>query len=92
MVSSEADTSRTVIAVSYFGNMTFDNTLYTNFTSAGIIRSNVSDGPYNISYTYEPAEYVNHSSARAILALIPIFFALALMLIGVLLIKKMGWF
>lgn len=90
--------------VTYFGNTTVDYTSAintgVNFTTAGVITVanssnplfNISDNDYRISYNYEPDEYINNGTARTMLSLIVLFFAIGIVALGVLLVRKTGLF
>jgi len=71
-----------------------------NFTSAGVITvgqnitndvngSLFSDGNYDIAYNFEGDNYVGHSTARTLLLLVSLFFALTIMFTGVYGFKKL---
>ena len=94
-------------ALNWFGNGTIHTGLATisintdvNWTEAGVITVNTlnfSDSSlYNISYTYEGDGYVTNTTARVLLPLVTLFFAIAVMLIGVFVgkkgLEKMGLF
>ena len=86
-----------VVSTSFFGNAT-NNTFLTqvtlgeevNVTSNGSITLSSAefpaDGDYSISYSYEGANYVANSTSRTILRLITIFFAIAVMASGAMLV------
>jgi len=68
-----------------------------NFTTAGVITVktlNFSDRNYNISYTYESDEYVKNETARTLIPITEIFYAIAILVAGVIMVftgfKGMG--
>jgi len=46
----------------------------------------------NVNYTYKPDEYIANATSRTLVSLIIIFFALAVLAIGFVLIRRMGLF
>jgi len=84
--------------VSYFGNSTISTSITgieigdeINYTAAGVISiytMNFSAGTYNISYNYEGTGYVTNSTARTLLSLIIIFFAIAIIIVGYNMVTK----
>lgn len=88
--------------VTFFGNVTNNtgnngvgigdgNTNDVNWTEAGVIEINTTlwaDGSYGINYSYYPNAYVQEGTSRTLLSLIPIFFALAVLAVGILAAKK----
>ena len=99
LTGTTANTNK-VGSVSFFGNTTTNTTqsgvsvgTNVNVSISGIIivtPLNFSVGNYQISYTYEGTEFVADQATRAILPLIPIFFALFVFLFGVVLILQSG--
>ncbi len=93
-----------VVSVTDFGNSTISTDdigiaigSEVNFTKAGVITFNTlnfTDGNVNITYDFEGTEYVTNATARVLLPIINIFFALAVFLIGVMVawsgLKGMG--
>jgi len=75
----------TNVALTSFANAsaTFVDGQDINVTTAGVISTNVSDGNYNISYAYTGTNYVADSTARTFVDLIPLFFAIAVVMVGV---------
>ena len=81
-----------IVSVSYFGNRTMNTTISgmdiddeVNWTEAGAITTNpwnFTAGNYNITYDYEDDEYVVNATARTLINMIEIFFAIAVMLVG----------
>ena len=89
-------------SVSYFGNITINTSLssinintHVNWSRNGSIAVNTynfTDGTYQISYKFEDDAYVADSTSRVFLNLIPLFFAIAVMLIMVIwLLKEFGY-
>jgi hypothetical protein len=83
--------------VTYFGNNTVDSSssldTLINFTYGGVVRvdgksiSNQS-ATYNISYMYEPLNYVNSSTSRTLLNLLPFFYALGILAVALMYVFK----
>lgn len=80
-----------VTSVTFFGNSTENTEIGgwvigtdVNVTSAGVVTTagNVSDGNYVVSYAYQPNNYISDGTSRAVTKLIPIFFALGILSIG----------
>ena len=86
-----------VLSVGFFGNGNVSTHVTgievggeINFTKPGVITVstlNFSAENQNISYTYEGALFVNNSTARTLLKLIPLFFVLAIVAIGIAMFK-----
>ncbi len=96
-VGTTANDDITVVA--YFGNSTVHTNLAglaidsdVNWSSeSGAIRINTlnfSDGNYEINYTYEGDMYVGNSAARSLLNLIVLFFAIGIMALAYIWVKK----
>ena len=92
-----------VVVTSFFGNTTFNTTNVNvdlgeevNVSSVGVVTvtaANFSDATYKIDYTHEGELYVSgSSSARVIIGIIPIFFAIFILLIGVMFLVQSGVF
>ncbi len=85
-----------ISAVSLFANVSVDLTdnltIDVNISRAGAIVTSevVGNNTYNVSYTFEGDEYVVGSRNRTILNLVPGFFALALLGIGIGLFYAVG--
>lgn len=85
-------------SLSSFTNVTIGNEITgielgdeINFTKGGTITVstyNFTAGSYNISYGFQPDLYVQNGTARTLLKLIPLFFVLAIMAIGFLMVRK----
>lgn len=65
-----------------------------NVTSGGAITSNVSgaDTTYYVAYTYTNDNYVADSQSRTLISLLVLFFALALLAVGIYTVYSMGLF
>lgn len=82
-----------VLAVSSFQNVSIGTQIVgitinddINFTKAGRITVspfNFSGGPYNITYSYGGDNYIEDSTARVFINLIPLFFAIGVVLAGI---------
>jgi len=59
-----------------------------NVTVAGVVTTNLT-GAWNITYVFNPDEYVKSATSRTLLSLIPIFFVLAVLMFGVGMFMKM---
>lgn len=81
-------------ALIYFGNATnnTDGSKYTlgedvNLTSTGNLTRNTvtwpGDGPYDVSYSFHGTNFVNDGTSRVFINLVPLFFAVSVMLVGV---------
>jgi hypothetical protein len=89
-----------IISVANFNNITDDLTseLETNinWTKAGTITVNnatvFSGADYNITYNFEGDQYVAHGTARVLIGLITLFFALAILSMGLYVLSKTGLF
>ena len=88
-----------VITFDWFGNGTNhtgnpDVTLgiHVNFTKNGSVDVDgnifLDAGSYNASYSYEGTDYVSDSTSRSLLPLVPLFFAIAVMLLGFFVAKR----
>ncbi|KKN76072.1 hypothetical protein LCGC14_0374620 [marine sediment metagenome] len=87
-------------AVTFFGNTTTNTSqsgvsvgTNVNVSTGGVVtisQGNFTVGNYEISYSFEGTEFVADSASRAILPLIPIFFALFVFLFGVVLVLQSG--
>lgn len=84
-------TNDDVSAVTEFQNATdtFAINTLVNVTRAGVISVNGSivDGSYNITYTYEDDPYVVDSVSRTTINLIPMLFALSIVIGGFVMVK-----
>ena len=86
-----------VTVITFFGNGT-DSTHSTAFVveesvnvtkATGVIAINqTATGNYNVTYECEGAEYVTNSTSRSLLPLVLIFFALAIVMIGYVIVVK----
>lgn len=56
-----------------------------NYTTAGVLdgAANFTDGNYYAVYTFYPTEYVSNGTARTLLSIIIIFFAIAIIALAV---------
>lgn len=91
-------TNEDVTSVAFFGNVTIGTQIAgidvgteVNFTKPGVITlnpTNFSSGVYNITYTHDGASFVANTTARTLLNLIPLFFALAILFIGFMMVRK----
>ena len=80
----------------FFGNghLNTDSSFITitrdvNWTVPGVITvktTNFTDGDYNVSYTNLPSEYVKNATARVLLPITNIFFSIAVMAVGILMV------
>lgn len=98
--SGTAQTSETsaVTGVTFFGNNTNSTHFASinvnedvNITSLGVVSIDTlafDAGNYNITYTYEDDLYVANTTARTLVALTNLFYALAILGIGVVMVMK----
>jgi len=93
-----------LLSITLFSNSSHDfasdvGTLF-NFTAAGVITidnasivagntTGIPDGRYNISYNFMHDDYVDDSTSRSLLPLMIIFFAIAIVLIGIAVFVKL---
>lgn len=76
-------------ALIFFGNGSNTATLGTeaNFSRNGTVTISksvfTSTGPFDLKYSYEGTNYMTDASARSVTGIIPLFTALALMAVGV---------
>ena len=97
-------TQNDVVSIQYFANGSTDysanistaiDCINITKSTGAIIVDNKSisingTGTFNLSYTYEGEMYVDDNRARTILFLIPIFFALVFLAIGMIFLNQMG--
>ena len=96
--SSGASANVDITSVSYFGNGSINTDLAdisfntdVNWTTGGAITVdsiNFTDVTYDFSYTYEGSEYVSDSTSRVLLLLVTLFFSIAVMLLGFVMVKN----
>jgi len=88
-----------VTVITFFGgaNVSTQSTGITVGTQVNVTKAtgvlavdsiNFSNGNWNATYEYEGAEYVTNSTSRSLLPLVLIFFALAIVLIGYVIVVK----
>ena len=53
-----------------------------------VVVNDTSTGAYNITYEYEGTEYVTDSQSRTLINLIPIFFVIAIVLVGYVIVVR----
>ena len=73
-----------IISITSFTNVS-DGTAYANYTidlENGLLRTQ-DNASYKFNYTYYPDTYVQDGSSRTIMSLLPVFFALACIMVGV---------
>ena len=86
-----------VTSLDFFGNATISTHITgiaigaeANLSSKGNLRVstyNFTDGTYNVSYTHEGVNFVANKTARTLINLIIIFFALAILAIGFMIMR-----
>ena len=94
MTTQAGQTAQTLnVVATSFGNTTHGWAIGTdlNVTTLGVVSgaANVTDGSYLITYTYQPAEYIENGPARAIINIVLLFFVLGILAIGVMSIKDL---
>ncbi len=96
--NSTGTANKDIVSVSYFGNGSIntdttgiDFDVDVNWTRAGVINVdsiNFTDVTYDFSYIYEGDKYVSDSTSRVLLLLVTLFFSLAVMLLGYVMVKN----
>ncbi len=99
-VANGSTENANVVAVSFFGNSTINTTnaninvnTHVNFTLPGVITvsgRNFTNDTYSITYDYQGTDYVVDSGSRTIVNLIPLFYIIGILLVGVGISMRMG--